>query len=293
MNKNNTYDVSGQFHYEYLWDTFPGQDGAIYGDYLFRFDSKGFCRVFSMTEKKQVSSFLLDRTELIMPHSNAVCFGNQFYEETDEFPLLYTNIYNSYKNASDRMEGVCCVYRLTREGLTFCTRLVQIIKVGFTEQLDYWKSLADNGDVRPYGNFVVDTDHDRLYAFTMRDAEKVTRYFAFRLPHISDGVYSEQYQTNVVTLETGGILQQFDCAYSKFIQGACYHDNKLFSVEGFTGSTASPRLQVIDLVKQEQCADVDLFSLGLEIEPEFIEFHGEVLYYSDATGKLYKFSFMK
>lgn len=291
MSNNNSFNVSDKLHYEYLWETFSGQDGAIYGDYLFRFGTEGFCRVFSMSEKREVSSFLLDRAELIMPHSNAVCFGSQFYEEADDFPLLYTNIYNNYSKAADKMEGVCCVYRLTREGDTFRTRLIQIIKIGFTEDLNYWKSLAGNEDVRPYGNFVVDTDHNRLLAFTMRDAKKVTRYFAFELPGATDGVYNEQYQANVVTLEIKDILQQFDCEYSNYVQGACYHDNKIFSVEGFTGPKVPPKLQVIDLVKQEQCTAINLLSLGLEIEPELIEFHDGILYYSDGSGKLYQLSF--
>ena len=292
MSKKNIYKVSEQLHYEYLWETVPGQDGAIFGDYLFRFDAKGNCTVFSVSEQRQVSTFLLDRAELIVPHSNAVCFGSRFYEEADEFPLLYTNIYNNYAKASDRMEGTCCVYRLTKEEDTFCTRLVQIIKIGFTEDLNCWKSLAGNGDVRPYGNFVVDTDHDRLYAFTMRDAEKTTRYFAFPLPEVTDGVYSELYQANVVTLEAKDILQQFDCEYTNYMQGACYHDNKIFSVEGFTGPSVPAWLRVIDLVKEEQCASIDLLSLGLSIEPEFIEFQDGVLYYSDGTGKLYQLSFL-
>ena len=80
------------------------QDGAIYGDYLFRFSSKGGCRVYNISkitcesdtsELLPIAKFTLDKAEIIVPHSNAVVFGNEFYDAGDEFPLLYSNIYNS------------------------------------------------------------------------------------------------------------------------------------------------------------------------------------------------------
>lgn len=291
MNNSNTYYVSDQIDYEYIWDVYGAQDGAIYGGYLFRFDPRGGCKVFSMAEKRKISEFTLDQIELLMPHSNAVCFGSRFYEEADEFPLLYSNIYNNYAKAEDRKEGVCCVYRLTRDGSVFSTKLVQVIKIGFTEQLDYWKSLADRGDVRPYGNFVVDTDNDQLAAFVMRDDEMRTRYFVFDLPEAQDGEYCELCQAKVVTLNIEDIKQQFDCEYTNYMQGACYHDNKIFSVEGFDGPEVPARLRVIDLVKEKQVASVDLYGLGMDLEPEFIEFYQGVLYYSDGAGKLYTIKF--
>lgn len=277
-----------ELSYKEVWSSCPGQDGAIYGDYLFRFDAAGFCRVFSMTKQQEVSSFVLDRVEQLKPHSNAVCFGTEFVEEGDEFPLLYTNIYNNYAKAEDRLEGVCCVYRLTRQGDVFKTKLVQVIRIGFVNDLHYWKSCQD---VRPYGNFVVDTDHDRLYAFTMRDAAQSTRYFAFDLPKAADGVFDAVYQANVVTLETEDIKDQFDCEYSRYIQGACYHDNKIFSVEGFSDTVNPGKMQIIDLLKKEQFAAVDLYGIGLNIEPEFVAFCGDTLHYSDATGRIFTFTF--
>ena len=276
--------------YQHIWDMESGQDGAIYGEYLFRFDAKGSCNVYSIPEKKKVSAFVLDKIEVLKPHSNAVCFGTEFYEETDEFPLLYSNIYNNYAKAEDRLEGVCCVYRLTRQSDQFQTRLVQVIRIGFVENLDYWMSLPDNGDVRPYGNFVVDTDRQKLYAFTMRDKEQITRYFAFALPQAAEGVYDEAFGVKVVTLHLEDIQVQFDCEYSRFIQGACYHDNKIYSVEGFSNEKNPPRMRVIDLVKKEQIAVVDLYGLGLTIEPEFVDFCEGQLIYSNAAGNVYLFT---
>ena len=73
----------------------PGQDGAISGGYLFRFDTAGNCFVYDMKEiygKREgteeipsVAAFRLDKADLFMPHSNAVMFGKDYYHEDEEF----------------------------------------------------------------------------------------------------------------------------------------------------------------------------------------------------------------
>ena len=276
--------------FEHVWNMNSGQDGTIFGDYVFRFDAKGFCNVYSMAKQEKISSFVLGGLDVLVPHSNAVCFGAEYYEESDEFPLLYSNIYNNYSKMEDRLEGVCCVYRLTRDGLDFCANLVQIIKIGFVENTDYWKSLEGTGDVRPYGNFVVDAIGQKLHAFVMRDKESVTRYFSFALPKLADGEMSETFGVKTVTLALTDIQAQFDCEYSRFIQGACCRENKIYSVEGFSDATNPAKMRIINLEKQIQEEVIDLFEMGLTIEPEFVDFYGDELYYSDAKGSVYHFT---
>ena len=65
-----------------------GQDGAIYNNFLFRFTED--CEAFvydlrelhgscmEMHELTVVSSFYLDRQNILNPHSNSLSFGNQF-----------------------------------------------------------------------------------------------------------------------------------------------------------------------------------------------------------------------
>ena len=95
------------------------QDGAIWDKYLFRFGADGLCIVYDMDnlgtaemEAPELCRFWLDKIELIKPHSNAVVFGSSYYAPEDEFPLLYSNIYNNYARAENQMVGVCCVYRI-------------------------------------------------------------------------------------------------------------------------------------------------------------------------------------
>ena len=156
-----------------------GQDGAIFGDLYFRFDHLGACSVYDLSaldfntvaELSPIAEFTLDRADEIAPHSNAVCFGSEYYCEGDEFPLLYSNIYNNYAKAEDRLVGVCCVYRIFREVDGFSSRLVGLIEIGFTDDA-LWRSEGVE-DVRPYGNFVVDCERERLYAYVMRDGDVV------------------------------------------------------------------------------------------------------------------------
>ena len=274
-----------------------GQDGAIWGELLFRFNAKGVCRVYDMSraaanpEMDAIATFTLDRAEEIVPHSNAVCFGTEYAEAGDEFPLLYSNIYNNYAKTENKQKGVCCVYRLQREGDSFKTTLVQLIEIGFTEDAELWCS-EGGADVRPYGNFTVDRERDLYWAFVMRDATRTTRYFSFRLPRLADGTTDAVLGVRRVILTPADILSQFDCDYHDYVQGACTHGGKIYSVEGFhADGKHPPAMRVIDTVAGKQEKYIDLVSHNCLIEPECIDFVGDTCYYSDAHGALYLVEF--
>lgn len=285
----------------YLSSIRHGQDGAIWGDLLFRFNARGVCYVHNIKEPQSINpttgkldtfaTFTLDRASEIVPHSNAVMFGNEYYCEGDEFPLLYSNVYNNCAKEEDQNKGVCCVYRLQRNGCTFSTTLVQLIEIGFTENTALWATAGEQPDVRPYGNFTIDRERSIYYAFTMRDATRTTRYFSFVLPKAQDGITDARLGIKKVTLDTTDIIGYFDCPYHQFMQGACCHDGKIYSVEGFSDSKRPAVLRVVDPTAQRQELCVNLAQLGLDIEPEFIDFHGDTCYYSDAHGRLYRFEF--
>lgn len=286
----NSLGTNNEFSYELLWNAESAQDAAIWGDYIFFLNHDGTFSAYSISEKRKLDSIKLDSIDKIRPHSNSVCFGCEKFEETDEFPLLYSNIYNNYSGASDKLKGVCCVYRIIRDGTSFSTKLVQVIRIGFTENSDHWASEGLT-DVRPYGNFTIDRETDSLIAFTMIDKLHVTRYFKFDLPKVSDGEYDEKYGCKLVKLEISDIKSQFDCEYSNYIQGACCHNGMIYSLEGFSDSVNRPKMQVIDLSAEKQFASFDLYNSGLHTEPECIDFYGDTLYYIDATGKVRSFIF--
>lgn len=275
-----------------------GQDGAAWNGYLFRFDTKGICNVYDIKNCSDVTSdvfapiarFTLEKEDIIAPHSNSVTFGNEFYCKEDEFPLLYTNIYNNYSGCDDKMIGVTCVYRIQKNGTEFSAKLVQLIEIGFADD-KLWRS-ENVKDVRPFGNCVIDRENSLYYAFTMRDQDKLTRYFAFDLPKLKDGIYDRHFDVNRVVLEKKDIKSQFDCEYHRYIQGACYNNGLIYSLEGFTNSEQNPpAIRIIDTVKKCQLEHILLGDFGITVEPEMIDFTGEECIYGDARGNLYKIEF--
>lgn len=266
------------------------QDGAIFGGYLFSFNHKGACSVYEIAylsqlkdeEAEAFSEFVLDKNDLIVPHSNSVAFGSEYYDDEDEFPLLYTNIYNNYTE----LKGVTLVYRLQRDGKKFTSTLVQMIEIGFVENENLWKS---ENDVRPYGNCAIDRENGIYYAFVMRNGAQSTRYFAFDLPKVTCGELHEKYGVKRVVLEETDIKEYFDCDFHRYVQGACLKDGKIYSLEGFTDRPdAPPVIRIIDTIKKEQIFYKEFKDLGTNIEPELIDFDGENCYYSDHFGNLYK-----
>ena len=278
----------------------PGQDGAIWGGFFFRFKSTGECCVYELSSlikaggelAKAFATFRLDRADMLLPHSNAVCFGGEYAIEGDAFPLLYTNIYNNYAKAEDRLEGMCCVYRIWRKGVQFHTELVQLIQVGFTKDTSLWYSENGCKDVRPYGNFAIDRQSGRYYGFVMRDEANATRYFSFRLPKLGDGCMDEHFGVRRVVLTAANIIDYFDCPYHRYLQGACVHDGLLYSLEGFTDDPVNaPALRIIDPQKRAQQAVYALQAFALSIEPELIDFWQGQCYYADHDGNLYRIQF--
>lgn len=276
------------------------QDGAISNGFLFSFNHQGKCTVYQMEklecikdgEAEVFAEFVLDKTDTIIPHSNSVAFGNEYYDKKDEFPLLYTNIYNNYANSDNKLKGVCLVYRLQRKQKVFESTLVQMIEIGFTEDENLWKSTGEKEDIRPYGNFTIDAEQGIFYAFTMRDNTQTMRYFSFGLPMVTQGEICKEYNVKKVALTQSDIIECFDCDYQHYIQGACCHEGKIYSLEGFTDSVDNPSaIRIIDTKLKKEVAFKKFKDFGTNIEPEMIDFYDEICYYADHNGNMYKLFF--
>ena len=169
---------------------------------------------------------------------------------------------------------------------------MQIIEIGFVEDDELWKSKGDTEDVRPYGNFTIDRENGIYYAFTMRDESKTTRYFSFRLPKLNEGVICEKYNVKKVVLNEKDILQYFDCEYHCYVQGACCHKGKIYSLEGFANSAdIPPAIRIIDPQLKEQVYFKKFGDIGIDAEPEMIDFEDDICYYAEHSGNFYKLYF--
>lgn len=279
-----------------------GQDIAIFNGYLFDFVAHGVClgevSVYKLEQLKNalgcepepLCRFILGGVDKIIPHANAVFFSDEFYREGDEFPILYANVYNTYQRCEERHEGALLAYRVKRAGESFSAELVQVIKIGFIENLDLWKSLEGKGDFRPYGNFVLDKDSGSLYAFVMRDGTHTTRYFKFSHPSVREGEYSETYGTRLKMLSESDIVKYFDTEYHKGIQGAMVSKGKIYSLEG--GLLEYPAaIRIINPESEKLDFFFELGSLGVFDEPEGIDFYDGVCYYVCGEGDTYILEF--
>lgn len=245
-----------------------GQDSANYGDILVCFNNSGYYKVQNIYGDPLKASTALDMVSTYAPHSNSSCFGTEKYDADDNYPLLYTNAYNT----AGLPKGALYCYRLKND---FTTTLEQQILIGFTED-PIW---AGNGSsVRPYGNFVIDTDNNKLYAYVMIDSLNVTRFFKFDLPELSDGA--------VVTLQQNDIEDYFDIPWMYYMQGCCYYNGKIYATSGFT--SADCKLHVVDLVNKRESSTVPLGSFAGEPETAFV--YDNKLYVSSGST-LYRMEF--
>ena len=247
----------------YTLQTFQtnGQDSCIYDGKVFKFNQNGQFYVYDMSTGTQVGAFSPDEYSTIKPHCNAVFFGTEKYAVGDPFPILYINAYN----ASGLPLGTLYAHRVLYNSDTssYSTELLQTITIGFTDD-EIW---TVDGDTRPYGNFILNTDTNELYAFTLRGEN--TRFFKFEMPELSDG--------SSVTLAKADILDMFDLKLLPYIQGCCYSNNQIFSLNGNDSYVSnSSYLRVIDLTKKEIINEVPLSSIMSE--PESIFEYDNALY---------------
>lgn len=265
--------------YQFVKKVYGGTDGDIYNNFLFMFTSKGQCKVFTADGFGLKCVFDLDKCDVLPPHANSVFFGNEFYHPNDEFPLLYSNIYNN----SDEWLGTMNVYRIQRNGYDFTSTLVQVVKVDFTDDSNLWAS-----GVRPYGNFAINKETNKLWAFVSDDLTNSTKFFEFDMPKSNLGDFNGTLGCNVYKLKYEDVTDMFNTIYFRFMQGCTIVDNKLISTEGFTNDTTNiPTIRVVDLKthKIDSTNLVDTF--GWNNEPEFITYYNNNLYYISTDSKIY------
>ena len=267
----------------------PWQEGAIFDGKLFMLNHEELGGVFDMKSGEMIGDFICDRTDFLSVHSNSICFGTEYYDKNDKYPLMYICVYNNYEGQSNQYEGHCGVYRITEDGSDFKGDLVQVIKIGFTEDRNMWKSLPNKGDICPYGNFIVDTDKNDLYAYVMRDATQTTRYYKFDLPKVNDGEYNSLFGCKTVTLNVADIKDQFDTEYSVYLQGADYVDGMILSSSGLGyGRDGGAILRLVDLESKKVIKVFDAMSAGVYNEPEVIAVDPDTkkVYYGSTDGQL-------
>ena len=215
-------------------------------------------------------------------HISLIAYNNEdpTYEAAYSGDVLYvySNVYNNYASQSDKHIGECCVFEVHGAANVWANSLVQVLKVGFIDDLDRWPAASES---RPYGNFLVDDEKECLYVYVMYSSKKLTYWYKFDLPDVSDGVWDEDYDCYVKTLKITDVKDQWTTPLQNYVQGACVHDGLIWSTEGFsaTSGTNLARMRIIDPSRKSQIAVFNFYADGDPVEPEFIDFYNGRCYY--------------
>ena len=111
------------------------QGFAVYNDVAFCFYHSGICRTIDLNTKKIIAQFYLpSEAHHGRNHAGVACFSEEFYDGTDEFPLLYLSSYQEYK---------CYVFRMNRTG----AELVQSIYTYENEGQEKGRSLTKSTNI--------------------------------------------------------------------------------------------------------------------------------------------------
>ena len=254
------------------------QDGCIFEDTLFLFDPNGLCNIYSLPDMTFLCSSQLPSFSGITPHSNSVCFGKKLIE-SDPYPLLYSNVYNNYPDETNTY-GMCLVYRLfCEDSISF--ELVQVIKIGFTDDTAVWYNNSEN--TLPFGNFLINGED--LWVYVNIFGSSITRFFKFGVP-----VVPLKDELDYLVLYLDDIQEQFDTFLFEYIQGGIIFNNVLFSLEGFGSEIYPGFLRIVDLGTKKVCSYNLTIALGT-YEPEFAGFYKNEFIIGTYSGWFFKVGF--
>lgn len=244
------------------------QGGACFGDLLFMFckwEVGHYCWIYDLTTGnlvQQVTIASADQGFVTNCHCNSVNFGTRYYDDGDDFPLLYVST-----GYGDGTNTGCLVYRITSttsgSTTTYSLTLVQTIKTPFSS----WTEVVpgDDNDI-----YVTNSSNGVYY-----------RIYRFAMP------------TTDATLDIDDVLQTYEFtpqpSNMTSLQGFMYTNGCFLSPEGL-GGTDEGFLICWDL---ESCTRtiIDIKSAGVTEEPEaFFVWDGQLCLVCKGT-KIYSLYF--
>jgi hypothetical protein len=206
------------------WDNttnYAQQSLAIYGGYIFLFYHSGYCKILDVNTFEVLYSFQLGSP---ISHSNNhcgnACFSEQFFDESDEFPLLY--ISNHLQN------GECYVCRIVRNSSggfsTESITLVQMIK-------------SAQGETNREYHFYPHKDQLICHAGT--------RYNIYPLPTVNTNEVETYY------LDTSTIISTFDTPISGHTAAGQEARNGRIFCLWYRGADSVPRYDLLTIYNFE------------------------------------------
>lgn len=243
------------------------QGASCYGDFLFQlYSNNTYIFIYNLKEKKYLGEIKLAGNS--KNHCNNASFSNIFYEEGDEFPLLYVSGGSSYDYNHVQ------VYRIQKKGLDFfITQIQEII-------------LPEGNDKNGLYRTGVAIDNDSNYMYVYANHTDSARIVKLLIPDMHN---------KEIVLNEADILDYFPVEKFTHQQGAVIKNGFLYLISGVPAKGDINCLKIFDLKAKKQ---YKLFTLENTLlkhyEPEGLSFWNDTLVtttnygYGIFTIKLYK-----
>lgn len=255
------------------------QGGACFGVFLFvGHDRNSFMDVYDMTSRMYVCSMTMQTPEpQNRCHANTINFGNLYYKNGDEFPLLYVSSGYTISNTDDRSNVY--VYRISKnvvrdDSLVFRSELVQTISIIGAS----------------WSECITDNEHDAIWI--NYEGNDISCFLKYPVPAVRQK-YILINPCETVALDTI-ITKNFKIL--KHNQGILCHNGYIYTPFGVPAWREEPYLSIIDLDKKDYAHIVNLYDLEMfnrfnlrdnAWEPEFFfTFNGD--YFLGYRSAIYK-----
>ena len=222
------------------------QGGACFADYLFvGHDRNSFMDVYDMTLRMYVGSMTMQTPDpKNRCHANTVNFGNLYYKDGDEFPLLYVSSGYTISKTDDRSNVY--VYRISKkkirkDSIIFRSELVQTISIIGSS----------------WSECITDNEHDALWI--NYEGKNKSCYLKFPVPDVRQ---KSILLNPLVTSALDTIITK-NYKILKHNQGIMCHNGYIYTPFGVPALREEPYLSIIDLDKKDYAYIVNLYDLEM------------------------------
>ena len=240
------------------------QGAAAYGDYLFQFqDHNEAVFIYNLAKKCYIKKVVL--TPNTDNHCNQASFSNIFYNEKDNFPLLYVS------GARSGTYNHIQVYKITGEDESIELEQIQEIILPETTSQNYvsWTCA------------ILDNENNSLYAYANNSH---VRLIKFDIP---------DYHQEIVNLKDTDIIGFIPLDFIDHQQGGIIRNDILYMIFGVPGWGDQVWLRIFNIKTKTEIVRYNLSEKKFKGEPEGLFFYNNELFVATNNVGIYKIKFTK
>ena len=262
---NHSIIVTDIINYMYQTPTVASAQGAAaYGDYLFQFkDRNAGLYIYNLKKKTFVKMITL--TSNNNNHCNQASFSDIFYQDNDQFPLLYVS--GGKSGTYNHVQ----VYRIigTEESIAI-QQVQEIILPKTTDQ--NWVS---------WTCCILDNENHYLYAYASNNS---TRLIKFDIPDCHQ---------ETISLNDYDIIDYIPIDHIAHQQGGIIRKGFFYMIFGVPAWGDQVWLRIFNLNGKKEYIRYNLSEKGFPREPESLFFYNNELYAITNNIGIYKICFKK